>query len=76
MMRRRRRKEQGGFTIGRDEGEMLVLTAFSLPIADIKVDMDRSGESLVTIGRDLHQERSLEQHLEHFPPLHLISCNS
>lgn len=55
---------------------MLVLAAFSLPVADVKVDVDRSGESLVTIGRDLHQERSLEQHLGHFPPLDLISCKS
>lgn len=69
-------EEEEGFTIGRDEGEMLVLTAFSLPVADVEVDMDRSGESLVAVGRDLHQERSLEQHLEHFSPLHLISCNS
>lgn len=47
------------FTIGRDKGEMLVLTSFSLPIADIEVDVDWSGESLVAIRRDLHQERSL-----------------
>lgn len=55
---------------------MLVLTAFSLPIADVEVDVDRSDESLVAIGRDLHQERSLEQYLEHFLPLHLISFYS
>lgn len=55
---------------------MLVLTAFSLSIADVEVDVDRSGESLVAIGRDRHQERSLEQHLEHFSTLHLISFHS
>lgn len=66
-------EEEEGFTVYRDEGEMLVLTAFSLPIADVEVDVDRSGQPLVAIGRDLHQETSLEQH---FPPLHLISRNS
>lgn len=46
-------------TIGRDKDEMMVLTSFSLPIADVEVYMDWGGESLVAIGRDLHQERSL-----------------
>lgn len=58
MMRRRRRRR---FTIGRDEGKALVLASFPLAVTDVEVDMDRSGESLVPIWRDVDQERILQQ---------------
>lgn len=66
-------EEEEGFTVYRDEGEMLVLTAFSLPVADVEVDVDRSGQPLVAVGGDLHQETRLQQH---FPRLHLTSRHS
>ena len=42
-------------TIGGDVGEALVLTSFPLAITDVEVDVDRSGESLVPIGRDFNE---------------------
>lgn len=54
------------FTTVRDEGETLVLTSFSLPIADVEVEVDRRGEPQVAIRRDVHQETSLQQQLTTF----------
>lgn len=47
--------EEEIFTAGRDVGEALVLASFPLAVADVEVDVDRSGESLVPIGRDLNE---------------------
>lgn len=59
------------FTAGRNVGEALVLAPFPLAVADVEVDVDRRGESLVPIGRDFNQQGSLKgqkheqlQHLE------------
>lgn len=49
------------FTAGGDVGEALALAPFPLAIADIEVDMDRGGQSLVAIGRDLNHEAVLQR---------------
>lgn len=49
------------FTAGRDEGEALVLAAFPLAVADVEVDVDRSGQPLVPVGGNLDQEAVLQQ---------------
>lgn len=49
-------EEEEIFTTGRDVGEALVLAPFPLAVADVEVHVDRSGEPLVPIGRDLHEE--------------------
>lgn len=54
-------EEEEIFTTGRDVGEALVLASFPLAVADVEVHVDRSGESLVPIGRDLYEERALQQ---------------
>ena len=48
--------EEESFTAGGDVGEALVLASFPLAVADVEVDVDRSGESLVPVGRDLDEE--------------------
>lgn len=40
---------------------MLVLAPFSLAVADVEVDVDRSGQPLVPVGRNLDQEAVLQQ---------------
>lgn len=50
-----------GFTAGWDEGEALVLAPFSLAVADVEVDVDRSGQPLVPVGGNLDQEAVLQQ---------------
>lgn len=40
----------------RDVGEVLALAAFPFAVADVEVDMNRSGESLVSIRRDFNHE--------------------
>lgn len=54
-------KEREVFTTGWDEGEALVLAPFSLAVADIEVDVDRSGKPLVPVGGNLHQEAVLQK---------------
>lgn len=54
-------REEESFTTGRDVGEALVLASFPLAVADVEVDVDRSGESLVPIRRDLNKEGILQQ---------------
>lgn len=49
------------FTAGGDVGEALALAPFPLAVADIEVDVDRGGQSLVAIGRDLNHEAVLQQ---------------
>lgn len=44
------------FTAGRDVGEALVLASFPLAVADVEVHVDRRGESLVSIGRNLDEQ--------------------
>lgn len=63
-------KEEGElFTAGWDEGEALVLAPFSLAIADVEVDVDRSGQPLVPVGRNLDQEAVLQQRQGIFQPI-------
>lgn len=49
------------FTAGWDEGEALVLAPFSLAVADVEVDVDRSGQPLVPVGGNLDQEAVLQR---------------
>lgn len=49
------------FTAGGDVGEALALAPFPLAVADVEVDVDRGGQSLVAIGRDLNHEAVLQQ---------------
>lgn len=51
----------GAFTAGGDVGEALVLASFPLAVADVEVHVDRGGEPLVPVGRDLDQEGILRQ---------------
>ena len=54
-------RRAGAFTAGGDVGEALVLASFPLAVADVEVDVDRRGEPLVPVGRDLDQERVLHR---------------
>lgn len=54
-------EERETFTAGWDESEALVLAPFSLAVADVEVDMDWSGQPLVPVGRNLHQQAVLQQ---------------
>lgn len=47
-------------TIGRQVGEALALAPLPLAVADIEVDRNRAGYSLVPVGRDLHNKRTLK----------------
>lgn len=49
------------FTAGGDVGEALALAPFPLAVADVEVDVDRGGQSLVAIGRDLDHEAVLQR---------------
>lgn len=51
---------RGDLTAGWDVGEALVLASFPLAVADVEVDVDGSGESLVSVRRDFNQERVLQ----------------
>lgn len=44
------------FTIRRQVGKALVLAPLPLAVADVEVDLHWVGYSLVTVGRDLHNE--------------------
>lgn len=61
VSRCRRKWGKRGFTTGWDEGEVLVLAPFSLAVADVEVDVDRSGQPLVPVGGNLDQEAVLQQ---------------
>lgn len=47
-------------TIGRQVGEALALAPLPLAVADVEVDRHRAGYSLVPVGRDLHNKRTLK----------------
>lgn len=61
VSRCRRKWGKRGFTTGWDKGEVLVLAPFSLAVADVEVDVDRSGQPLVPVGGNLDQEAVLQQ---------------
>lgn len=46
-------------TIGRQVGEALVLAPLPLAVADVEVNLHRAGYSLVPVGWDLHNQRTL-----------------
>lgn len=47
-------------TIRRQVGEALVLAPLPLAVADVEVNLHRAGYSLVPVGRDLHNKRTLQ----------------
>lgn len=46
-------------TIGRQVGEALVLAPLPLAVADVEVNLHGAGYSLVPVGWDLHNQRTL-----------------
>lgn len=46
-------------TVRRQVGKALVLTPLPLAIADVEINLHWAGYSLVLVGRDLHDKRTL-----------------
>ena len=53
-------RERRELTVSRHIGETLVLAPFPFAVANVEVDEDGVGQTLLPVGRDLQQEGRLQ----------------